>query len=131
MSETAVPPPPSPVVAGLRCRCPRCGQGALLQGFLDLRPSCEVCGLDYSFADSGDGPAVFVVLLAGALVVGCALGVEIAYEPPLWVHAVLWLPLILATTLLPLRPIKGLMVALQYHHKAREGSLARRDGDAT
>ena len=117
----------SPFVTGFSCRCPRCGKGRLFQGFLDLRPRCEACGLDYAFADSGDGPAVIVVFLAGAVVVGSALGVEIAFEPPLWLHALLWLPLILATTLLPLRPLKGLMIALQYHHKAAEG---RTDGGA-
>ena len=109
----------SPIRTGLACRCPRCGKGRLFQGFLDLRPRCEVCGLDYAFADAGDGPAVFVILIAGFIVVGCALIVEFKYEPPLWLHAVLWLPLILATTLLPLRSMKGLMVALQYHHKRR------------
>ena len=111
----------SPVRTGLACRCPRCGRGPLLRGFLDVRPRCEVCGLDYSFADAGDGPAVFVILVAGFVVVACALIVEFKFAPPLWVHALLWLPLIAATTLLPLRPMKGLMVALQYHHKAAEG----------
>jgi uncharacterized protein (DUF983 family) len=112
---------PLPIRAGLACRCPRCGQGRLFQGFLNLRPRCEVCDLDYNFADSGDGPAVFVIFLAGLVVVGCALVVEILYAPPFWVHALLWGPLILATTLLPLRPMKGLMIALQYHHGAAEG----------
>ena len=110
-----------PIRAGLSCRCPRCGQGRLFQGFLNLRPRCEACGLDFAFADSGDGPAVFVILLAGLIVVGCALIVEFKYQPPLWVHALLWVPLILAVTILPLRPMKGLMIALQYHHKAAEG----------
>lgn len=113
----------SPIRTGLACRCPRCGRGPLLQGFLDVRPRCEVCGLDYSFADAGDGPAVFVILIAGFVVVACALIVEFKFAPPLWVHALLWLPLIVATTLLPLRPLKGLMVALQYHHRAAEGRL--------
>lgn len=113
----------SPIRTGLACRCPRCGRGKLFQGFLSLRPRCEACGLDYAFADSGDGPAVFVVFLAGAIVVGSALIVEFKYEPPFWVHALLWLPLIFATTILPLRPMKGLMIALQYHHRAEEGRL--------
>jgi uncharacterized protein (DUF983 family) len=117
----------SPFVTGLACRCPRCGKGRLLQGFLDIRPSCESCGLDYAFADAGDGPAVFIILLAGFLVVGSALIVEVLYQPPLWLHAVLWLPLILATTLLPLRPLKGLMIALQYQNKAAEGRVDRGD----
>jgi uncharacterized protein (DUF983 family) len=110
-----------PIRAGLSCRCPRCGQGKLFQGFLNLRPRCEACGLDYAFADAGDGPAVFIILIAGFVVVGCALVTELLYAPPLWVHAVLWLPLILVTTLVPLRSMKGLMIALQYHHRAAEG----------
>jgi uncharacterized protein (DUF983 family) len=116
----------SPFIAGLTCRCPRCGKGKLFQGFLSLRPSCEACGLDYGFIDSGDGPAVFIILLAGFIVVGCALIVEVKYQPPFWVHAVLWIPLILMTTLLPLRPMKALLIALQYHHKAAEGQLVER-----
>jgi len=107
--------------AGLSCSCPRCGAGKLFVGFLTLRPRCEACGLDYGFADSGDGPAVFIMFLAGFIVVGAALVTEIVYRPPYWVHAVLWLPLILIVTLGPLRPMKGLMIALQYHHKAAEG----------
>jgi uncharacterized protein (DUF983 family) len=107
---------PSPIMAGLWGCCPRCGKGKLFAGFLALRPSCERCGLDFSFADSGDGPAFFVMLISGFIVAGSALGVEIAYAPPYWVHAVLWIPLILITTLLPLRLIKGLLIALQYHH---------------
>ncbi len=116
---------PSPFLTGLTCHCPRCGKGRLLQGFLTMRPRCEDCGLDYGFADAGDGPAVFVILLAGFVVVGCALVVEVLYEPPLWLHAVLWLPLILLVTLLPLRALKGLLIALQYHHTAAEGRLDR------
>jgi uncharacterized protein (DUF983 family) len=109
------------MLAGLSCACPRCGQGKLFQGYLTLRPRCERCGLDYSFADAGDGPAVFIMFLAGFIVVGAALVTEVIYRPPYWVHAVLWLPLILIVTLGPLRPMKGLMIALQYYHKAAEG----------
>ncbi len=109
------------VMRGLRGRCPHCGEGRLFAGFLSLRPKCESCGLDYRFADSGDGPAVFVILGAGFVVVFAALIVEVLYRPPFWLHAALWLPLILLTTLAPLRAIKGLLIALQYHHKAEEG----------
>jgi uncharacterized protein (DUF983 family) len=118
--------PPLPIARGLRGRCPRCGEGKLFQGFLTLRPRCEKCGLDYRFADAGDGPAVFVILLGGAIVVFAALITEVVYQPPYWVHAALWLPLILLVTLAPLRPIKGLMIALQYHHKAAEGRFEQR-----
>jgi uncharacterized protein (DUF983 family) len=109
------------VMRGLRGRCPHCGEGHLFAGFLSLRPQCESCGLDYRFADSGDGPAVFVILGAGFVVVFAALIVEVLYRPPFWLHAALWLPLILLTTLAPLRAVKGVLIALQYHHKAEEG----------
>jgi uncharacterized protein (DUF983 family) len=115
---------------GLACKCPRCGEGKLYAGFLTLRPSCETCGLDYAFIDAGDGPAVFIIMIAGFIVVGSALVVEIKYQPPFWVHAALWGPLILATTLLPLRSMKALLIALQYHHKAAEGQLIGREPDA-
>lgn len=85
---------PSPIVAGLAGHCPRCGKGKLFSRFITLRPRCEICGLDFAFADSGDGPAVFVILIAGAIVVGAALIVEFNYQPPFWLHAALWGPLI-------------------------------------
>jgi uncharacterized protein (DUF983 family) len=99
----------------------------MFAGFLGLKPRCEVCGLDYAFVDAGDGPAVFVILFAGFIVVGAALITEVRYQPPIWVHAVLWLPLILLTTIAPLRPMKGVLIALQYHHKAAEGRLVPRE----
>jgi uncharacterized protein (DUF983 family) len=120
---------PVPIGYGLRCRCPRCGEGRLFEGFLNLRRRCERCGLDFDFADSGDGPAVFVILIGGFIVVFAALVVEFLYQPPYWVHAVLWIPLILIVTLAPLRPMKGLMIAIQFHHKAAEGRLAGRHED--
>jgi uncharacterized protein (DUF983 family) len=121
--ETDILPLGESIRRGVACRCPRCGKGKLFQGFLTLRPRCEACGLDFDFADAGDGPAVFIILIAGFIVVGAALVTEIVYQPPFWVHALLWLPLILLVTLGPLRPLKGLLIALQYHHKAAEGRL--------
>lgn len=112
---------------GIACRCPRCGKGKLYSGFLTLAPRCQACGLDFAFIDSGDGPAVFVIMLAGAIVVAAALIVEVKYQPPFWVHAALWLPLILITTSLPLRSMQALLIALQFHHKAAEGQLIERD----
>jgi len=116
-----------PIMRGLAGRCPRCGNGSLFQGFLGLKSRCESCGLDFSFADAADGPAFFAMFFSGFIVAGSALAVETLYSPPFWVHAVLWIPLILITGLLPLRPIKGLLIALQYHHKAEEGRLAGSD----
>jgi uncharacterized protein (DUF983 family) len=116
--------PPQPVMAtGIRGRCPRCGEGRLFDGFLTVRPSCAVCGLDFSFADSGDGPAVFIMMIVGFVVVGLALVVEFAFHPPYWVHAVLWVPLVLGLAIGLLRPLKGLMIAQQYRHRAELGRL--------
>jgi uncharacterized protein (DUF983 family) len=112
---------------GIACKCPRCGKGKLYAGFLTLAPRCENCGLDYAFIDAGDGPAIFIIMLAGAIVVAAALIVEVKYQPPFWVHAVLWLPVIVVTTIFPLRSMKSLLIALQFHHKAAEGRLIRRD----
>src|ERR1700739_4101699 len=102
MSDEDRPASQLPIGRGLAGRCPRCGKGKLFQGFLTLAPRCERCGLDYSFADAGDGPAVFVILIAGFIVVGAALFVQMLYEPPYWLDALIFLPLILITTLLPL-----------------------------
>jgi uncharacterized protein (DUF983 family) len=118
----------SAISRGLRGRCPQCGEGRLFAGFLTLRPRCDRCGLDYAFADAGDGPAIFVILIAGFIVVFAALITEVLYRPPFWVHAVLWVPLILIVTLAPLRLSKGLLIALQFHHKAEEGRSDTRSG---
>ncbi len=125
MHNTA--PPPSPHIAGIKGRCPRCGEGRLFSGYLTLKPRCEVCGLDFGFADSGDGPAVFVIFIAGFVVAGLALVVEFMYEPPYYIHALLWGPLAVLMTLAPLRPLKGLLIALQYRFEAAEGRVAARE----
>lgn len=115
----------SPVVTGLKGRCPRCGKGHMFQGFLAVRPRCEVCGLDLAFADAGDGPAFFVMSIVGIIVVALALWVEFTYEPRIWVHLVMWFSLTAVLSLAMVRPLKGVMVALQYHHKAEEGRLQK------
>jgi uncharacterized protein (DUF983 family) len=108
--------PVSVLRATLGCRCPRCGQGKLFAGLLAVRPSCAACGLDLSAQDSGDGPAVFVIFFLGAIVVGLAAWVELKFGPPLWVHALLWTPLIVAGAIAMLRPLKAGLIALQYRH---------------
>ena len=115
----------SPVVTGLKGRCPRCGKGHMFQGFLAVRPRCEVCGLDLAFADAGDGPAFFVMSIVGIVVVGLALWVEFTYEPRIWVHLVMWSALSIVLSLVLMRPLKGVLVALQYHHKAEEGRFEK------
>jgi uncharacterized protein (DUF983 family) len=111
----------SPFATGLACRCPRCGRGKLYRGFLKVAERCPACGLDLSGADAADGPAVFIIFILGALVVPMALLTEAWFAPPLWVHMVLWGPLILVGAIALLRPFKAIMVAIQYRHRAGEG----------
>ena len=106
----------SPIRAALGCRCPRCGQGRLFTGLLSVRGACEVCGLDLSGQDAGDGPAVFVILFLGLIVVALAALVEINFSPPIWVHLVLWTPFIIVGAIAMLRPLKAGLIALQYRH---------------
>lgn len=105
---------------GLRCRCPRCGEGRLFNGFLKLAPRCEVCGLDYAFADPADGPAFFVMMTMAFPATAFGIWIELTYEPALWVHFVTTLPFLLLSCIPPLRPIKGMLIASQYFHKAEE-----------
>jgi uncharacterized protein (DUF983 family) len=116
-------PPLQPIHTGLRGHCPRCGQGHLFQGFLAMRKECEVCGLDYSFADPADGPAFFIMMFACIPSTIFALWLQITYEPSWWVHLITTGPLMLATCLPPLRLVKGWLIASQYFHKAQEGSI--------
>ena len=117
----------SPISTGLAGRCPRCGQGKLFSGFLKVADRCSVCGLDLSKADSADGPAFFIMLLVPALIIPLAMWVEFSYVPPLWLHAVLWTPLIIGLSIALLRPLKGVMVALQFKHQASDSGTEQYD----
>ncbi|MFG5118996.1 DUF983 domain-containing protein [Methylorubrum sp. POS3] len=112
---------PSPISTGLRGRCPACGEGHLFRGFLAVRPACEVCGQDFSRFDSADGPAFFVMSITGFVVAGTALWMEFAYEPPIWVHALVAGTLAIGLSLLLVRPLKGLLAAVQFANKAEQG----------
>jgi uncharacterized protein (DUF983 family) len=115
----AEPLPAATILArGLAGRCPRCGKGPLFDGFLTVAAQCTACGLSFAGHDSGDGPAVFVIFILGFGIVGLAGVVEYLYTPPLWLHAVLWLPLTLGSTVLLLRPLKGLLIGAQYRFRA-------------
>ena len=109
-------PAVSPVRAALGCRCPRCGRGKLFAGLLKVRAACEVCGLDLSAQDAGDGPAVFVIFFLGLIVVGLAAWVEMKFSPPIWIHLVLWTPFIIGGSVVMLRPLKAGLIAMQYRH---------------
>lgn len=113
----------NPVTAGILGRCPRCGEGALFASYLKLAPACESCELSFDFADAGDGPAVFVMLIVGFLVVVPALVVQVAFDPPMWIGLPIWGALGVALTLALLPPFKGVLVTLQYAHDAHEARL--------
>ncbi len=121
MSNSDHPPHVNPYWAGVTCSCPRCGKGKMFAGLLTVAPKCEACGLDYSFADTGDGPAILVMMFAGFLIVGIAVWVEVVYEPPYWLQALILVPFAAIVCIGALRPTKGLLIALQYFNRAEEG----------
>ncbi|HEX2580793.1 MAG TPA: DUF983 domain-containing protein [Dongiaceae bacterium] len=100
----------------IRARCPRCGRGRLYRGVLALRSPCEICGLDLTSIDAGDGAAAFAIFALGALLMPLVLWLELAYAPPLWVHAVLWVPITLLAAVAILRPIKAFLMVQHYRH---------------
>lgn len=110
----------NPVLAGLRCRCPNCGEAPLFDGYLNVCARCEACGEDLSQADSGDGPVVFILLIVGAIGCGGLLFTELTVHPPVWLELIIWLPLIGVMTLAALRPFKAIFIALQFHNRASE-----------
>ena len=115
------PQKPNPIWAGLAGRCPECGKGKLFKSFMAIAPSCSECGQDFSKADSGDGPAIFVMLVAGFIVIGSMLVIDTLYEPPIWLMLSIFLPLAIVLNIGMIRPFKGVLVTLQFHHKAGQG----------
>jgi uncharacterized protein (DUF983 family) len=115
----------SPYTTGLACTCPRCGKAALFHQVLNMRERCAACGLDYSFVDTGDGPAVFAIMILGFLCVGGALIAEFKFGVPWWGHVLLWGILTPLVAVFLLRVLKATLIALQYRHKAEEGRLAK------
>lgn len=109
-----------PIRAGLLCRCPNCGRGRLFEGFLKVVDRCAVCGFDFTRLNTGDGAAIFIMQIAGGLVVFTALFVQIAYEPPIWALVGVALPAAAAVSLGLMRPGKGLMIALQMRNRSSD-----------
>ena len=118
----AAPLPPVWRVA-LQGRCPRCGKGHLFTGLLTIRPRCEVCDLDLSGHDSGDGAPVAVMFILGPILVIGAFWVEFRFDPPLWVHAVIWPVVALPLAVVLMRLAKAALVALQYRNRRAEMGL--------
>lgn len=118
-------PTASPMLTGIKGRCPRCQQGQLFHSFLSMNERCEVCGLDYSFADPADGPAFFAITIATIPALAFAVWLQVTFDPPLWTHVLTTLPLIVGSCMLLLRPLKGWLVCSQFFHKAEEGAIDR------
>jgi uncharacterized protein (DUF983 family) len=110
----------SPVSAGFHCRCPHCGRGRLFSGYLKVVATCEACGFELGTLDTGDGPAVFVMFVVLVITMPLVFFVWAAFEPPIWVHAVLWPVVVTGLSLWLLPPAKGIMLALQYKHRPGE-----------
>ena len=115
---------PTPAAVAWRGLCPRCAGRTLYRGLAGFAPKCRACGLDFADFNVGDGPAAFLILIIGALVTGLAVALELAAEPPFWLHIILWLPLTAAAMVGSLRLAKGLLLALEYRHRAREGRIS-------
>lgn len=100
--------------------CPSCGARTLFAGTIKLAPRCRACGLDYDQFNVGDGPAAFLTLIIGALIVGLALWLQLSFDPPWWLHVVLWLPLSVGLTIGGLRVAKAALLISEYRNSARE-----------
>ena len=118
-----VPDPRTLVDSALHGRCPQCGAKTLFAGVARFAPKCGACGLDYAAFNVGDGPAALLTLIVGAVVVFGAVSLQLAAEPPFWVHLLIWPALTLGLVLLGLRTAKGALLASEYRNAAREGKL--------
>lgn len=118
---------PDLVPAALFGLCPNCGQKTLFSSITTFADNCRACGLDYDKYNVGDGPAAFLTLIVGGIILALALVVELNYYPPMWVHAVLWMPLTIAAVVGSLRVSKAILLILEHRNQAREGSLDHGD----
>lgn len=117
---------PPALAAGLGMRCPQCGRGKVFQSYLKLAPRCPACGADFAKADAGDGPAVFVVLIVGAIVTPLLFILQFAFQLPGWLSIGITFAATIGLCLALLPPFKSTLFALQWKHKASE---ARFDED--
>ena len=112
---------PSILGAALFALCPQCGARGLFDGLTKFAPRCRACGLDFAKFNVGDGPAAFLTLIVGALITGLAIWLELAWQPPFWVHVLLWVPLTAAAVVWGLRAGKAALLAAEFQRKAGEG----------
>ena len=119
-APSPAPAPPSPFAAGLAGRCPRCGKGSIFDGFLALKPRCPLCDFDLSKADTGDDPAFFASFIGGFALLAVGVWMQVSYDSSFWAYVVL---AVVGTALIigMIRPLKGLLTALQFSNKAEQG----------
>ena len=115
---------PSSVASAFRAICPRCAAHSLFDGWTRFAPKCRACGLDFDSFNVGDGPAAFLILIVGAIVTVSAITLELAVEPPWWVHLI-WIPVATGLTIFGLRLGKAWLLAQEYRHRAREGRISK------
>lgn len=108
----------------LRGLCPRCGARTLFAGWTAFAERCRACGFDFGAFNVGDGPAAFLILILGAIIVGLAIWLQLALAPPFWVQFLLWVPVTLVGTMWSLRITKAAMLAIEYRNAARDGRIA-------
>lgn len=118
-----VPEPRKPGLseAALRGLCPHCGARTLFGGWISFAPRCRACGLDFASFNVGDGPAAFLTLIVGAVIMVLMVWVQLAAAPPWWVHALLWIPLATAGVIFGLRVAKAALLQSEFHNKTGEG----------
>jgi uncharacterized protein (DUF983 family) len=109
--------------AGVLGRCPDCGKGRLYRSYLRIAARCDVCGGDFSMADVGDGAAVFVILIVGAIAAPFVLVAQMGFGWPPWAVALAAVVLVTALSLALLPVAKAVLFTLQRAHGAREGRL--------
>lgn len=117
------PEAPTPTQVALKGLCPRCGSRTLFKGWTQFADRCGVCGLDLSSFNVGDGPAAFLTLIIGAVIVALAITVELSFSPPFWVHIILWIPLTAVAVVGSLRVAKGALISLEFRNAAAEGRI--------
>lgn len=116
--------PPTPLLlSAAKGLCPRCGAQTLFASPVRFADHCRMCGLDYQQFNVGDGPAAFLTMIVGGLVLTLALVLEFTVHPPLVVHILLWPALTVALVVGSLRLAKAMLLILEYRNKAREGVL--------
>ena len=115
---------PSILDVALKGLCPRCGKKTLFAGYARFADRCSACGLDIAGFNVGDGPAAFLTLILGTIVVAGAITLELTLHPPLWLHMLIWVPVTAVGVVLSLRAAKGALVAAEYRNAAREGRIA-------